>query len=135
MSFEIQPLKLSYLNALCPPKTAEERVVNQVRAILGVGCVGLSEGFIIGAAGIVPIIGKSAYAWASLTEDVTERHKFSLHKAVKRIFPVLAKIKGIETIYAVADPIHGDFKCNCSWLEHLGFQQNEKGLYQWRISA
>jgi hypothetical protein len=127
--FEVVPVQLWHLNALCPPTTEEERIQNEVRAIIGVGCTGVADGYIVGAAGIVKTFGTTGVAWSYITEEIAAKHKFSLHKNVKRLFPVLAKIKGIETIYAQADP--RNLECNCQWLKRLGFTRTAKGFYQW----
>lgn len=87
---------------------------------------------VIGIAGLGFHKNGSVIGWARLTDEIRKR-PIQLHKAAKA-FLADARVKGIHTIIATADPEQPAAE---RWLERLGFKPDTflgEKVYIWKCS-
>lgn len=116
--FEIIPLTREHLKALYGEEDVCDQAQNDLRISHGMGFAAVSEGKLIGAAGIGMLWPNTGVAWTILSDEIKERHKKSLHKHVLRLFPAIVEKMGLERVQTAAV---ANGTTECAWLERLGF--------------
>lgn len=119
MNVAVVPLERWHLAALYGEESAGARDQNDQRVSYGLGFAAVIDGRVLGAGGIARSWKGTGTAWTVLTEELTSRHKKSLHKWVRRLFPLLVKTLDLTRVQADALARSG---VNCAWLERLGFE-------------
>lgn len=117
---KIVPFQREHVNMFSPREAIEGERNYAAMISLGPSFSAEVDGRIIGCAGIVRLWNGVGEAWAILGDDFY-KHRFSLHKIVKRFVKdamIGMKLHRLQA-YAIASS-----ERNCSWLKRLGFDDD-----------
>jgi RimJ/RimL family protein N-acetyltransferase len=89
--------------------------------------VGKIDGRIIGIGGLCYLPSGDVGIFSTLTDEFRQ-HKFALHRAGLLLMR-MAREMGLKRIVGMLDETRADVSAR--WLERLGFQRRENGLYEW----
>jgi N-acetylglutamate synthase-like GNAT family acetyltransferase len=85
------------------------------------------DGRIIGIGGLCYLPSGDVGIFSTLTDEFRQ-HKFALHRAGLLLMR-MAREMGLKRIVGLLDETRADVSAR--WLERLGFQRRENGLYEW----